>query len=45
MTTTADAPAATEKAGAQTFDSLDPATGEVVATFPIHSADEVKAAV
>ena len=28
-----------------TFDSLDPATGKVLASFPIHSADEVQAAV
>ena len=28
-----------------TFDSLDPATGEVVATFPIDTADDVRAAV
>jgi aldehyde dehydrogenase (NAD+) len=35
----------TEARPATTFDSLDPATGEVVATFPIHTADEVAAAV
>ncbi|HEY0641337.1 MAG TPA: aldehyde dehydrogenase family protein [Pseudonocardiaceae bacterium] len=34
------APSATE-----TFDSLDPATGEVVGTFPVHSEDDVRAAV
>lgn len=28
-----------------TFDSLNPATGEVVQTFPIHTADDVNAAV
>jgi acyl-CoA reductase-like NAD-dependent aldehyde dehydrogenase len=28
-----------------TFDSLDPATGKVLASFPIHSADDVQAAV
>ncbi len=28
-----------------TFDSLDPATGEVVGTHPIHDADQVKAVV
>jgi acyl-CoA reductase-like NAD-dependent aldehyde dehydrogenase len=27
------------------FDSLDPSTGAVVATFPVHTADEVEAAV
>ncbi|MDT4985879.1 MAG: hypothetical protein QOF95_3369 [Pseudonocardiales bacterium] len=32
-------------APATTFDSLDPATGAVVATFPVHTADEVEAAV
>ncbi len=29
----------------QTFDSLDPATGDVVATYPVHSADDVRATV
>ena len=28
-----------------TFDSLNPATGEVLATFPIDTADDVRAAV
>src|SRR5262245_52994417 len=37
------APAGTEQA--PTFDSLDPATDEVVGTYPIHSAVEVSAAV
>jgi aldehyde dehydrogenase (NAD+) len=32
-------------APATTFDSLNPSTGAVVATFPIHDADDVKAAV
>ncbi|GAB3254980.1 aldehyde dehydrogenase family protein [Nocardioides dilutus] len=32
-------------AGATTFESLDPRTGDVVATHPVHSADEVRAAV
>ena len=27
------------------FDSLDPATGDVVATYPVHTADEVRQAV
>src|SRR3954452_6212178 len=31
--------------GEQTFDSLSPATGEVVATFPVHDEGEVRAAV
>ena len=30
---------------AATFDSLDPSTGEVVASHPIHSAEDVQAAV
>jgi acyl-CoA reductase-like NAD-dependent aldehyde dehydrogenase len=30
---------------AQTFDSLEPATGAVYATFPVHTAEEVQAAV
>ena len=29
----------------QTFDSLAPATGEVVATFPVHGEAEVREAV
>jgi len=31
--------------GEQTFDSLSPATGEVVGTFPVHDEGEVRAAV
>jgi acyl-CoA reductase-like NAD-dependent aldehyde dehydrogenase len=31
--------------GEQTFDSLSPATGEVVATFPVHTEAEVREAV
>ena len=31
--------------GDQTFDSLSPATGEVVGTFPVHSEAEVREAV
>ena len=45
MTTTADASVAAATAGAQTFDSLNPATGEVVAKFPVHTAVEVARAV
>ncbi len=30
---------------AEKFDSLDPATGDVVATFPVHTAQDVNAAV
>ncbi len=40
MTLTSDRPTAT-----QTFDSLEPATGAVYASFPVHGADEVAAAV
>ncbi|WP_028656691.1 aldehyde dehydrogenase family protein [Nocardioides sp. J54] len=40
MTSTDAAPAA-----AKTFDSLDPATGEVVGTHPIHDAEHVAAVV
>jgi acyl-CoA reductase-like NAD-dependent aldehyde dehydrogenase len=40
MTTVNAVPGAT-----RTFDSLNPATGEVVATFPEHTADDVHAAV
>jgi acyl-CoA reductase-like NAD-dependent aldehyde dehydrogenase len=31
--------------GSTTFESLDPRTGDVVATHPVHTADEVRAAV
>jgi acyl-CoA reductase-like NAD-dependent aldehyde dehydrogenase len=40
MSTTAQSPIAVE-----TFDSLDPATGEVVGTHAVHTADDVAAAV
>lgn len=40
MTLAADRPTT-----AETFESLDPATGNVVATFPVHSAADVEAAV
>jgi len=44
--TTTQAPTAAPDAGtATTFDSLNPATGEVVATFPIHTDADVRAAV
>jgi acyl-CoA reductase-like NAD-dependent aldehyde dehydrogenase len=32
-------------AARETFDSLDPATDEVVGTHPVHAADEVATAV
>ncbi|RBQ14844.1 aldehyde dehydrogenase [Spongiactinospora rosea] len=35
----------TVTAGSRSFDSLDPATGEVVGTHPVHSAADVRAAV
>lgn len=31
--------------GPSTFDSLNPATGDVVGSYPVHTADEVRAAV
>jgi acyl-CoA reductase-like NAD-dependent aldehyde dehydrogenase len=37
--------AARAEEGPATFDSLAPATGEVVGTFPVHDADDVRAAV
>lgn len=37
--TTADAPAT------HTFDSLDPATGEVLASHPVHTPEQVREAV
>ena len=36
---------APERPTTQSFDSLEPATGKVYASFPIHSAEEVEAAV
>ena len=38
------APARPQSSGS-TFESLDPATGEVVGTHPVHAAEEVRAAV
>lgn len=35
----------TESATLKTFDSINPATGEIVGTYPVHSSDEVQAAV
>lgn len=35
----------TTQAAARTFESLDPRTGDVVATHPVHTADEVRSAV
>jgi len=43
MTTTADLP--TAGTSAQSFESLNPASGEVVAKFPVHSTEDVRAAV
>ena len=43
MTSTQAKPGATQEA--TTFDSLNPATGEVVATFPVHNEADVRAAV
>ncbi|MFN2537712.1 MAG: aldehyde dehydrogenase family protein [Mycobacteriales bacterium] len=36
---------APERPTQQTFDSLEPATGKVLASFPVHTAEEVQAAV
>ena len=44
MTTTGQ-PAAPAEGARETFDSLEPASGAVVATFPIMGADDVRAAV
>jgi aldehyde dehydrogenase (NAD+) len=38
-------PADTAEPGEATFESLDPATGEVIATFPVHTAADVLSAV
>jgi aldehyde dehydrogenase (NAD+) len=43
--TTTDQTVTGERQTATSFDSLDPATGEIVATFPINSSAEVQAAV
>lgn len=45
MTATSPAPTITERSGPVTFDSLDPATGEVVGTHLVHDRDAVNAAV
>ncbi len=44
MTLAPERPAAADPA-VEVFDSLDPATGEVLATYPVQSAEEVEAAV
>lgn len=45
MTVTENNAAADEARGAATFDSLDPRTGQVVGTHPVHGEDDVRAAV
>ncbi len=45
MTTTADLPTETHHAPRDTFDSLSPRTGDVVGTYPVHTAEDVQAAV
>ncbi|HUK70388.1 MAG TPA: aldehyde dehydrogenase family protein [Streptosporangiaceae bacterium] len=45
MTTTPSESLITDHAGPVTFDSLDPATGEVVGTYPVYDAEEVNATV
>ena len=44
MTSTSASPVIAGRPGPGTFDSLDPATGEVVGTYPVHDADAVEAA-
>lgn len=45
MTATSHHPRITQRPTPVTFDSLNPATGEVVATYPLHDAEAVNAAV
>ncbi|GAA4129459.1 aldehyde dehydrogenase family protein [Nocardioides fonticola] len=45
MTTTVDAPVEAAAERPATFDSLNPRTGDVVGTYPIHTAEDVAAAV
>ena len=45
MTSTSASPVITGQPGPGTFDSLDPATGEVIGTYPVHDAEAVDAAV
>ncbi len=45
MTCTPPSPVLTGRPGPGTFDSLDPATGEVAGTYPVHDAQAVDAAV
>ena len=44
MTSTSPSPVITERPGLDTFDSLDPVTGEVIGTYPVHDAHAVDAA-
>ena len=45
MTTTSHDPRVGERPAPITFDSFDPATGEIVGTHPVHDAESVNAAV
>jgi acyl-CoA reductase-like NAD-dependent aldehyde dehydrogenase len=45
MTSTPPSPVITGRPGPDTFDSLDPATGEVTGAYPVHDAEAVDAAV
>jgi acyl-CoA reductase-like NAD-dependent aldehyde dehydrogenase len=45
MTSVQTKPSGADEAARSTFDSLDPATDEIVGTYPITTADEVNAAV
>ena len=45
MTRTPPGPVLTGRPAPETFDSLDPATGQVTGTYPVHDTDAVQAAV
>lgn len=45
MTATIESDTTAEGAPRDTFDSLNPATGDVVGTFPVHTREDVEAAV
>jgi len=45
MTLTSERPASTPEGPTPTFDSLDPRTGDVVDSYPVHGTAEVEAAV
>src|SRR6478735_2485341 len=45
MTLTSDRSSTSDSARRDTFDSVDPATGQVLASYPIHGSDDVVDAV